>query len=276
MQSLSYHHRGVWRELLDLMWGSEQRGKLILNGKALSDASLARLLGLSQGETADAIKVLLESGVASRCEETSALVNRRMVRDEEISQARSAAGRKGGNSTQEQFCLSKSSSKPQANHQAKPKQNPDIDNDNDNGKEKKKRMEEIKTRLSGIFRRRPETKWSEKEQGAFVKASPIHPADLAAVECYYAESIPQDRDYRRRDLLTLLNHWPGEVDRAGARKRSGQKAPPRPKRDLPDTLRAWLLESFPRLREEIAIWKYWEDVPGHLRNEWAHERANHA
>lgn len=47
----------------------------------------------------------------------------------------------------------------------------------------------------------------------------IHVAeeDLAAIERYYREEIPKDKDYRRRDLLTLLNNWNGEVDRARAR-----------------------------------------------------------
>ena len=63
IQSLSYHHRGIWFELLLLMHGSEQRGKLVLNGKPISNASLARLLGLSRQGLLNKLK---RYGIGSR------------------------------------------------------------------------------------------------------------------------------------------------------------------------------------------------------------------
>ena len=95
-----------------LMHCSEDRGRLVLNGKPISNLNLARLLGLAEQETADAVRCLLEGGVASR-DQKGALINRRMVREEEIRRKRVEAGSKGG---------SKSA--------AKREQNPDIDNDN--------------------------------------------------------------------------------------------------------------------------------------------------
>lgn len=115
MQSLDYHHRGVWFELLLLMNESEDRGRLVLNGKPIPDAALARLLGLTLDETKAAINVLLDYGVASRecltcgtwhdaadpdqkCErwKPGALVNRRMLRDESLRKVRAAGGLLGG------------------------------------------------------------------------------------------------------------------------------------------------------------------------------------
>ncbi|MBK1835380.1 hypothetical protein [Roseibacillus ishigakijimensis] len=38
--------------------------------------------------------------------------------------------------------------------------------------------------------------------------------DLATLEGYYLAKHESGRDYRRRDLQTLLNNWTGELDRA--------------------------------------------------------------
>ena len=46
VQALDYFDRGVWFEMLCFMHDSEQRGKLLLAGKPISDKALARLLGL--------------------------------------------------------------------------------------------------------------------------------------------------------------------------------------------------------------------------------------
>jgi hypothetical protein len=117
IQSLSYHHRGVWFELLLLMHCSEERGKLVLNGRPMTSSGLARLLGMTEGEVKDAIDVLIASGVASR-DASGAIVNRRMVREEEIRRKRKEAGKVGG-------------SKAQANREANPYQPPDNDIDID-------------------------------------------------------------------------------------------------------------------------------------------------
>ena len=97
VQSLSYHDRGVWFELLCFMHESERRGVLLLNGQAIPEESLARLLGLDKQILTTTLTTLLTSGVASRDEATGALMCRRMVRDEQIRQIRQTAGLKGGN-----------------------------------------------------------------------------------------------------------------------------------------------------------------------------------
>jgi hypothetical protein len=73
-----------------------------------------------------------------------------------------------------------------------------------------------KKRLQAIFNRRDSTVWSAKEMKAFDAACPIDDADLAAVEEYYRAERHKEKNICRRDLLTLLNNWPGEVDRARA------------------------------------------------------------
>jgi hypothetical protein len=73
------------------------------------------------------------------------------------------------------------------------------------------------------------TRWSQKEYLAF-RAAGLHEmsdedfsAQFAPLADYYAAPIASLRtfwgandgqDFRRRDLVTLLNNWPGELDRA--------------------------------------------------------------
>ncbi len=97
VQSLDYFDRGVWWEMLCLMHESERRGVLVLNGQAMSEGALARLLGLDKQKLTTILTTLLTSGVASREAETGAIVCRRMMRDEKLREIRIEAGKKGGN-----------------------------------------------------------------------------------------------------------------------------------------------------------------------------------
>lgn len=70
------------------------------------------------------------------------------------------------------------------------------------------------------FKRRASTPWSEPETRAWRKITKrTQPEELAEqirlLGEYYTAKIPDTaRDFRRRDVLTLLNNWPGELDRA--------------------------------------------------------------
>jgi hypothetical protein len=96
VQSLSFHDRGVWFEILCLMHESEQRGKLLLNGKPMPEEALARLLGLDKQNLTKTLTTLVDYGVVSR-DGDGALNNRRMVRDDELRKIRQEAGKLGGN-----------------------------------------------------------------------------------------------------------------------------------------------------------------------------------
>lgn len=80
--------------------------------------------------------------------------------------------------------------------------------------EKRAALTTLAVRVGAIMRRRPDTRWSEKEKQAPAGLYPIPADDLALVEAYYRAPIPAERDYRHRDLATLLHNWPGELDRA--------------------------------------------------------------
>ena len=96
VQALNYEERGIWLEILLLMYESEERGKLLLNGKPMPMDRLARLLGLDEDKINRTINTLLELGIASTYPKTGIIHNRRMVRDEEIRRKKSKAGHIGG------------------------------------------------------------------------------------------------------------------------------------------------------------------------------------
>jgi len=85
----------------------------------------------------------------------------------------------------------------------------------------------IKLRLFALFNRRVYRMMDAKEQKAF-KTADVQDEDLTLVEDYYADPHPEwdGKDFRRRDLVTLLNNWQGEVDKAEAWKAF---PPPKPK-----------------------------------------------
>lgn len=96
VQSLDFHDRGVWFELICIMHESQSRGKLLLNGAPMPDSAVARLLGCSEAEWKQTRSRLEAHGVASICPDTGALINRRMVRDEDLRRRKAEAGAKGG------------------------------------------------------------------------------------------------------------------------------------------------------------------------------------
>ena len=76
--------------------------------------------------------------------------------------------------------------------------------------------DENQKQINSWFRRKDSTRWSEKELRSYQKLS-IDATDLELLSRYYlATDIPEDKNIRRRDIVTLLNNWPGEVDRARA------------------------------------------------------------
>ena len=75
-------------------------------------------------------------------------------------------------------------------------------------------LQALRIALNGLFKRREGTKWSDKEETALKRVFPYYSDDLAALANYYSFDFPKDADYRRRDILTLLNNFTGEIDRA--------------------------------------------------------------
>ena len=82
--------------MLALMHQAEPYGHLVLNGKPIDDATLARMVGESPAKVRRAREELERAGTFSR-DEDGAIYSRRMVKDEHIRNVRSDAGKQGGN-----------------------------------------------------------------------------------------------------------------------------------------------------------------------------------
>lgn len=95
VQTLDHFHKGIWFELLLMMFDSSERGKLLLNGKPYSSKALAKRLAVEEQQLISCINELCDSGVCHR-DDQGTLFNKRMVRDEEIRQNKIKAGSEGG------------------------------------------------------------------------------------------------------------------------------------------------------------------------------------
>jgi hypothetical protein len=87
--------RGLWIEMLMVMHQAEPYGHLVVNGKPIQPAVLARMVGASAKEVRHWLSKLEAAGVFDR--EGNVIVSRRMVRDERIRRLRAEGGKLGGN-----------------------------------------------------------------------------------------------------------------------------------------------------------------------------------
>ena len=89
----------------------------------------------------------------------------------------------------------------------------DSNSDNDNSSEEvKSEIETLRLRIGSWFKRRPTTKWSDRETRALKAVLKLNTPteDIDALERWYLSGDP----YLRRDPFTLLNNWNGEIDKA--------------------------------------------------------------
>lgn len=112
LQTCSLAARGLWKEMLCLMFDGEPRGYLRVGGTPITQQQLARMVGPHDHERIPRLLQELEqNGVFSRDPEDGAIFNRRMARQAEISEARKAAGSLGG-----QFAQAKRKAKTKQTH----------------------------------------------------------------------------------------------------------------------------------------------------------------
>lgn len=94
--------RGLWVDILCLMFECEDRGVLATGGEPWSDEDIAAASGGDISEGLSCISELLRKGVAHR-NQSGAIFSKRMVRDEQVRQERIKAGSTGGSRTQAKF-----------------------------------------------------------------------------------------------------------------------------------------------------------------------------
>jgi hypothetical protein len=95
VRMLTLAQRGLWIEMLALMYESPERGFLSLqNGKPVTEEQLARMVGGEIDFVKNCLTEMEQVGVFSRTQ-SGIIYSRRMVGDEKLRAARSEAGKKG-------------------------------------------------------------------------------------------------------------------------------------------------------------------------------------
>lgn len=99
---------------------------------------------------------------------------------------------------------------------------PDFDPDSDSPKPPKQDFSAYRLRLGALFGRRSATEWSDDELKKFKKVKPereLFEDELRLIEWFYLlEQKPNALLWRRKELVTLLNNWNGELDKARAQR----------------------------------------------------------
>ena len=96
VQSCSLAAQGLWINLMCIAHECAPYGHLIINGKAMQVAQLARLIGITTKECDSLLSELHGAGVFS-ISDGGVIFSRRMVKDEATRNARAAGGKLGGN-----------------------------------------------------------------------------------------------------------------------------------------------------------------------------------
>lgn len=247
LSACSLAAKGLWITIMCIVHQSEEYGFLILNGAPMRPDQLARVVGENQRLVSKLLDELETAGVFSR-DARGAIYSRRMVKDERIRNARAKGGQlgaehgqkgaehgsKGGRPRKErgdkkppfELPLEPPPSSSSSSSEIPP--NPQGGNAGGehvlpNGWQRMSATQRKQARVNAnsktmnrvgkLLGRRDGTLWTVAEAVALKSVNPA-PEEIELLEAYYLASIEPEKDIRRRDLLTLLNNWTGELDRA--------------------------------------------------------------
>ena len=95
----------------------------------------------------------------------------------------------------------------------------DSDTDSDTDTDSTRGIAALRARIGSWFKRRPETSWSQKELKALKATFDLDTpeSEILLLEARYRSG----NQFLRRDILTLLNNWNTEIDRAKSDSPSG-------------------------------------------------------
>jgi hypothetical protein len=96
LQSCGMAARGLWHEMMCIMHECVPYGHLAINGQPMSSAQLSRLVGEAERNVTKWLAELKAADVYSVTDD-GVIYSRRMVKDEQLRNTRSEAGRLGGN-----------------------------------------------------------------------------------------------------------------------------------------------------------------------------------
>jgi hypothetical protein len=134
VRSLSFEERGMWFDMLCLMWESKERGYLTNPaGKPFTTTDLSRILGNNENLVIQILSVLKDKMVYSVREEDNAIYCRRMVNDEKNMKIWLENAKKGGNPKLKKSGYPK----------RQPKMNPNTEDENEDESEVKNEVKVI-------------------------------------------------------------------------------------------------------------------------------------
>lgn len=190
--------RGLWMDMLCYMWESTERGVMLKpNSDPMSKDEVSRLLGVDASGSYDWIDKLIDNQVCS-VRADGAIFSRRMVRDHAISQKRSEAGRKGGNTTRSRITTQAEpvEVKPVFKDQELPKDPPVQDP--------------------------PPPEPTPEEKAKAAKARKYKYADYVSLtRDEYSKLVEQYSEEDAKDMITLLDNYKGQT---GKRYKSDYRA----------------------------------------------------
>lgn len=96
LQSCSLAARGLWIEMLAIMYAAEPKGSLLINGHKVETGKLASVSGADKREVEKLFRELADAGVFSR-DSDGTVFSRRMRRDESRANKKRENGSAGGN-----------------------------------------------------------------------------------------------------------------------------------------------------------------------------------
>lgn len=215
---------------------------------------LARLLRVDKQVLASAIQLLLDDDLlVESCADglSSKFILLQLDERSTLSDKRSKAGRKGGKAKQlARLSKSQASAKQRAGiKEVEPEAETKLEIElppnpqRGNGRkasrmskaDKKLTKVEANTKMMSVmgtwFGRKETTLWTVYENEALQKIAPTK-EDALQMHKYYTAKIPSENDFRRRDLATLLNNWPSELDRAKGELDKLQQSKPQSEYDV--------------------------------------------
>lgn len=208
--------RGVWVDMLCLMFECEQRGVLATGGSPWSREDAAAAVGGNTDVTLRCIDELVAKGVC-KVSEDGALYSKRLRKDEETrvsTRERVAKFREkqdcndvgnGSVTPQKQPSSSSTSSATTVKHIPRTPTGKDV----------------LQIRAEKLMNRRESTPWSAAEMRAWKAAKPVldnaTPEEWNVIEWWY--SLPASQaPYRKTDFAALLNNWHAEIEKARRNK----------------------------------------------------------
>ena len=129
VKMLTHEEKGVWFEMILLMFDSKDRGKLTMNGQPMTDEMISFALNLLPEKGKQIVSKLIAYDVCSLEHDTNIIYSRRMVRDEELSIIRKNSGHLGGIKKKENDLLRQNSSKVSTKTLAPPEDESESENE---------------------------------------------------------------------------------------------------------------------------------------------------